>query len=83
MAAANAGKTLLGPKCWPRVFKIDVLKCDACGGRLRPVSAITEPDSIRRYLRHMNIDYDPPPLGPPRFTQGAFDFDGAAQSLPI
>ena len=69
-------------KMLARVFKIEVLRCDACGGQLRPVCAVTEPDSIRRYLRHMNIDYDPPPRGPPRITQGVFDFDGEDQSLP-
>jgi len=69
-------------KMLARVFKIEVLRCDACGGHLRPVCAVTEPDSIRRYLRHMNIDYDPLPRGPPRITQGVFDFDGEDQSLP-
>ena len=69
-------------KMLARVFKIDVLRCEDCGGHLRPVCAVTEPDSIRRYLRHMNIDYDPPPRRPPRFTQGVFDFDGEDQSLP-
>jgi len=69
-------------KMLARVFRIDVLRCASCGGHLRPVCAITEPDAIRRYLRHMNIDYDPPPRGPPRFTQGVFDFDGEDQSLP-
>ena len=63
-------------KMLARVFKIDVLKCDGCGGKLRPVCAIIDSDSIRRYLKHMNIDYDPPPRGPPRFTQEAFDFEG-------
>ena len=75
------GRMTHGPKCLPQVFKLDVLRCEDCGGRLQhPVCAVTEPGSIRRYLRHMNIDYDPP--GPPRFTQGVIDFDGEHQSLP-
>lgn len=63
-------------KMLARVFQVDVLKCECCGGHLRPVCAVTDSDSIRRYLKHMDIDYDPPPRGPPRFTQDAFDFEG-------
>jgi hypothetical protein len=68
-------------------FKIDVLKCEGCGGQLRPVCAVTDSDSIRRYLKHMDIEYVAPPRGPPRFTQDAFEFDrdfegGDGSSLP-
>jgi len=38
-------------KMLARVFKIDVLKCERCGGKLRPICAVTESDSIRRYLK--------------------------------
>ena len=46
-----------------RVFEIDVLKCDCCGGKLRPICAVTESDSIRRYLVTLDIDYEPPLRG--------------------
>jgi len=62
-------------KMLARVFKIDVLKC-CCGGELRPVCAVTDSDSIRRYLKYLSIDYDPPPRGPPRFMQEGFGFEG-------
>jgi len=70
-------------KMLARVFKIDVLKCEVCGGQLGPVCAVMDSDSIRRYLKHMDIEYDPPPRGPPRFSQEYFDFDGVDQSLPV
>ena len=47
-------------KMLARVFKIDVLKC-SFGSELRPVCAVTDPDSIRRYLNYLSINYDAPP----------------------
>ena len=44
-----------------RVFGIDVLKCE-CGSELKPVSAILKGDEIKRYLRHLGLDADPPDL---------------------
>jgi hypothetical protein len=48
-----------------RVFKIDVLEC-ACGGRLRPVAALSDLSNCRRYLENMGYDSDPPPIQPAR-----------------
>ena len=59
-----------------RVFKIDVLKC-TCGGDLKPLGAVQDPAEIRRYLKHFNIEYDPPPRGPPKLVQESFEFDQA------
>ena len=42
-----------------RVFGADVLKCE-CGSELKPVSAIIKGDEIKRYLRHLGLDADPP-----------------------
>ena len=44
-----------------KVFGIDVLKC-GCGSELKPVSAIIKGDEIKRYLRHLGLDADPPSL---------------------
>ena len=44
-----------------RVFGVDVLKCE-CGSELKPVSAIIKGDEIKRYLRHLGLDADPPSL---------------------
>ncbi len=46
-----------------QVFKIDVARCDSCGGSMAAISPIMEPESIVRYLKHMNLDYDPPARG--------------------
>ena len=43
------------------MFGIDVLKCE-CGGELKPVSAILKGDEVKRYLRHLGLDVDPPNL---------------------
>ena len=59
-----------------RVFKIDVLKC-YCGGDLKPLGAVQDPAEVRRYLKHCNIEYDPPPRGPPKLVQDSFEFDQA------
>ena len=44
-----------------RVFGVDVLKCE-CGSELKPVSATIKGDEIKRYLRHLGLDADPPDL---------------------
>ena len=43
------------------MFGVDVLKCE-CGSELKPVSAILKGDEIKRYLRHLGLDTDPPKL---------------------
>ena len=43
------------------MFGVDVLKCE-CGSELKPVSAILKGDEIKRYLRHLGLDADPPDL---------------------
>lgn len=57
-----------------RVFKIDVMKCD-CGGDLTPLGAVQDQAEIKRYLKHINMEYDPPPRGPPGHVQGSLDFE--------
>ena len=56
-----------------RVFKIDVTICIDCGGDMRKVAAITNPMEVRRYLQHVNMDYEPPARAPPRMVQGELD----------
>ena len=68
-------------KMLAKVFKIDVTKCDDCGGAMKKISAMTDSMQVRRYLKHVNIDYEPPARAPPRHQQGEFDF-GDAQYAP-
>ena len=60
-----------------RVFKVDVLKCE-CGGELKPIGAVQDPVEVARYLKHSNIEYDPPARGPPKLVQNSFEFDNPA-----
>jgi len=40
---------------------------------MRKVAAITYPMEVRRYLQHVNMDYEPPARAPPRMVQGELD----------
>ena len=62
-------------KMLAQVFKLDVTKCERCGGDMVALSAIQDKDSIQRYLRHQGLDPDPPTIAPARHRQGSFDFD--------
>jgi hypothetical protein len=49
-----------------RVFEVDALRCPACGGRMRILSAITEPDVARRILDCLHMPSRAPPLAEPK-----------------
>lgn len=74
----QAGEKRRMNKSWSKmlaqVFKIDVLTCN-CGGNLTPLGAIQDPSEVKRYLKHINTEYDPPPRGPPAHLQGSFGFE--------
>ena len=57
-----------------RVFKVDITRCP-CGGDLRTVAAICDPDEARRYLRHVGLPADPPARAPPRSYPVLLGFD--------
>jgi hypothetical protein len=57
-----------------RVFRID-RKCPTCGGPLRIIAALTDPDWIRTYLDGVGLDCRPPPMAPARLDpQPELDF---------
>jgi hypothetical protein len=58
-----------------QVFKIDVTKCESCGGDMVALGSVKDRDQIKRYLNHIGLDPDPPPLAPARSWQGSLDFD--------
>ncbi len=74
----DADRNKVENKSWTlmlaRGFKIAVLKCD-CGGDLIPLGAVRDLGEVRGYLQHVNIEYDPPPRGPPKAVQGSLDFE--------
>ncbi|MCB9871511.1 MAG: transposase [Planctomycetes bacterium] len=49
-----------------RVFAVDVLLCDQCGGRRKVLSFISDPVVIRRILDHLGLDTELPPIAPAR-----------------
>ena len=49
-----------------RVFRIDVEKCPKCSGKMKIVAALTDPASIRQYLKGTGNEADIPELAPAR-----------------
>jgi hypothetical protein len=49
-----------------RVFLVDVFECPRCHGRMRIVSAVTDPCAVERILLHLRHSTAPPALFPPR-----------------
>jgi len=67
-ASADAGAR--SPGRWPwarllrRVFAIQVLVCERCGGARRILGAVTEPHAVRRVLTALGLAAEPPPGRP-------------------
>ena len=49
-----------------RVFSIDVLRCERCGGRRKHIAFITDLLVARRILVHLGLDPEPPRVAPAR-----------------
>jgi hypothetical protein len=47
-----------------RTFKIDVLKCDKCGGRMKLVAVVFDPPTISTTLRALGLPVRAPPIAP-------------------
>ena len=47
-----------------RVFLVDVLQCERCGGRLKILAAIHPPDTTRKILDCLGLPSRAPPLAP-------------------
>jgi len=59
-----------------RTFGLNLERCSLCGGKMRVVAAVTDPDSIRRYLEGTDQTADPPLLLPARASpQTELDFE--------
>ena len=50
-----------------RVFSIDIEKCEKCGGPVRIIASIEDPDVIQKILKHLGLDQpeDPQNRSPP------------------
>jgi hypothetical protein len=60
-----------------RVFKEDVLRCSKCGGEMKVIAFIEEPDAVRKFLDHLGLPSTGPPLAKARRRPDP-DFDYAA-----
>jgi len=49
-----------------RVFDLDALRCEHCGSRRKLIAMITEPIVVRRILRHLGLEHEPPAVAAPR-----------------
>jgi hypothetical protein len=56
-----------------RVFRLDVLVCQHCGGPRTLLAAILDGDAIRKVLAHLRIATEPPPVAPARPPPGHDD----------
>jgi hypothetical protein len=56
-----------------RTFDFDVLACRRCGGRLRPVALIQQPEVIQRILRHLGLPTETPSPLPARAPPALLD----------
>ncbi len=63
---SDAADELIAPLTWAqrlkRVFNIDITVCPLCGGSMRVIADIIDPDIIQKILDH--IEPLPPPLNP-------------------
>ena len=58
-----------------RSLKLDVLSCPKCRGRMKVISTITEPSTVRAILRSLGLSTEIPARAPPRDPpQAEFDF---------
>lgn len=50
-----------------RVFRIDIEKCEKCGGKMKVIACIEEPEVIDKILKHLGLDRatDPHNRSPP------------------
>jgi len=49
-----------------RVFKVDVLKCENCGGRMTVLAFLTERAVVKKILEHLGLPATGPPKAPVR-----------------
>ncbi len=89
LALASSAMSILRPRrlAWAelmrRVFKLDVLQCPECNGRMRLIATIDQPEVIRAILGSLAIRARPPPLAPARPSpQTALDLEFAQEFPP-
>ena len=49
-----------------RVFGIDIEVCSLCGGKVKVLAVIEDPQVIEKILKHLRLDPVPPQIWPAR-----------------
>src|SRR6266581_7526980 len=52
-----------------RLFEIDILVCERCGGPVRVIAAIQEPETAQQILNYLGLPSTPPPSTPARYER--------------
>jgi len=58
-----------------RVFRIDVLQCERCGGEMKVLALVTEQAAISKILERLDLPLSGPPIAKAR-RHPEFDFVG-------
>ena len=61
-----------------RVFEIDILVCERCGGPIRVIAAIQEPETTQQILNYLGLPSRPPPITPARVERCSHPDDFAS-----
>ena len=62
-----------------RAFEVDVLECISCGGRLRLIATIDNPDVVRKILAHLGLPTEIPAPLPARSPPQALEAENHLQ----
>ena len=57
------------------VFQIDILACAKCGGRMKVLAVIDQPDVVTKILGHLGMPTVPEGIAPARLPKRQLDFD--------
>jgi hypothetical protein len=69
------GRNYTWSELMKRVFAADVLACCHCGGRLRILTAIRQPEITRKILDHLGLPSRPPPIAGAVYQEIPFAFE--------
>ena len=67
-----------------RIYQVLPLLCAKCGGEMRLITFITEPEPVQRILFHISEPAAPPPISPTRSppVMESFDWDQSTDRDP-
>ena len=58
-----------------RVFQVDILACAKCGGRMKVLAVIEQPDVVAKILGHLGMPTVPEGIPPARVLPRQLDLD--------